>query len=342
MHCQHSATGFADRSGTYRVDFRCLPRFGRCAYRSNDPQCFGGIASGDIGAGATIKSLALHQSSQGPFSQVSQNCHRSHVDSVSWSAASGQERNLPQQSEERHNPLSRLRYGSRGPQGSSIHLGAAPRRTWHNDEGCGSAAAQNRPPLRRENPISPAGQGVFQRRDDHLFEACAAGLHHSGHGSRPQTEGPKEGHRPASDSQEKERLLSTYAQGKSGRQAALRSCDHLRGEQKIHAQKDGRAPHEEVDVRRMESPAHAARDSRNVPQAFWYRGQLSADARSTHQDLYTRSEITAVVYWHRAGAEKHLGVAALQASQGKRHRVAVRPPASLNTSSKLRSSTSTI
>ena len=90
--------------------------------------------AGNCGIGATAESLALYQLAQGLVSQVSQNCHRSHADSLSWPTASRQERNLSLLAKIGHDTFSRLCHGGGGPQGASLHAGFDACRVRRKDE----------------------------------------------------------------------------------------------------------------------------------------------------------------------------------------------------------------
>ena len=117
--------------------------------------------------------------------------------------------------------------------------------------------------------------------------------------------------------QKKERLLPPHAHGQDPGKATQHTRDDLRGEQKLQTQEDRQAAHQEVDVRDLENPPDTARDSRDVSYPFRHRNQLSANERSTNQNLYPRSTIAIVVRGHRPGAAECLGVAALQTRQRK-------------------------
>ena len=211
MHCQHVAPGFADCRVADGEHLCRLPRFGRRAMRSDDSQRFGRHIAGDHRARTAAESLAGDRTSQGSFSQVAQNCHRSDADSLPRPAVSGREGDLSKQTEERHVAFSRLCDRGRGSQGASIHAGSDPRRVWREDEIRGAAAAGDRAAAPGESPFSPAGQGVFQRRGDLVPETREGRLHHPGHGARTQTEGPQEGHRTAGAAEKEERLLQAHA-----------------------------------------------------------------------------------------------------------------------------------
>ena len=101
-----------------------------------------------------------------------------------------------------------------------------------------------------------------------------------------------------------------------GKPRSVRGHD-LCGEQKLYAQENGPASHEEVAVRGVESAAHAARDSRDVPHAVWHRDQLSSAAPGADQDLHARPTAAAVVCGDRVGAPQRVGLAALQAGHWK-------------------------
>ena len=95
--------------------------------------------------------------------------------------------------------------------------------------------AARRPAARRENQVFAAGQGVFQRRDDHLPEACRARFHHSGGGSRPQTEAPQKAHRAAGVAETRSTAIYSHTlTSKVRRQATDDELYDLRGQQKLH------------------------------------------------------------------------------------------------------------
>ena len=162
-----------------------------------------------------------------------------------------------------------------------------------------------------KNPLSPAGQGVFQRGSDSVSSPCPLRFHHSRGRAGPEAQGSQNASaRTARTAEEKEWLLSGNAHfaANQGEKENQREGQDLRLQQELYARKDRQAASKETPVRDLEGTSYSQGDPRNVSQAFRHRDQLPPDERGPNQDLHSRSTAAAAVRGHCPCSAQRVGM----------------------------------
>src|SRR5512135_536658 len=246
---------------------------------------------------------------QGPPQTAPAAGHRPDLDPLPRQALPRSGRDLPRPGQGPHQPLPRLRYRLRRPQGAAVHR--------RPDRGAKGRGAQGRgptpaPPGSRRGhpaPAAPAGPRVLQRGGDPLPPGGAVPVLDAGDLSRPV---PQAAWRPDRQLRvpdlDDERLVHPYPDRceEAHRDGVdLREVPQLPGSVEA-ARAAG------PDLRLLGLAAEVAGVGlRDVPAAVRDRGELPSDARGATSDLEPSSRGAAVVRGDRVRASEPVGVAAL-------------------------------
>jgi len=200
--------------------------------------------------------------------------------------------------------------------------------------------------------VFAAGQGVLQRQGAFVSAACEARRHRSDPAAGTQEEKQKiPADRDAGVVEEEERLLPANDQRRGRNHKAGPTDDQrVRDEQRLPAGENGQETSQEAAVRHQQSSPHVERNSRTLPETFWYRDHVPSDERSAtegclflslkrlvgtenpklrleqtrracaNQDLHARSAPATVVRRHCAGVAKCLSLDSFQTRQRQTER----------------------
>src|SRR5450830_988365 len=288
-----------------------LSRSGRRSVGSDYSQCLGGHVARNRRTRTTFEPRPGHACAQGVATQVPHGGDRLDAHSLSRETGPRQKGNLPRRTQVGHHSFPRLCYGGGSPQRVSLHLGDHARRIRRLDERGASAVVGDRPSPRRKNPISPAGQGFFQRGGYLLSSSGWSRIHPSRRRAGTKAQGSEDASaRTASVVEEEKRLLSRddHLGANQGKKENQRDGKHLRRQQVLYPRGDRPAASETASLRGVEGAANARGNPGNLPQTFWDRNELPTDERSEDQNMHARSTAAAALRWHCPGVAQCVGV----------------------------------